>query len=91
MLRQSFGEPDPFRIRHRALIAETIRTVVSREMGRKAAGARIRLRAAEALPSEERSRFAEIVETDLMNLHEGNIARAHLTPGEFAAWKAKWV
>ena len=38
----------------------------------------------------ERSRFIELVETDLMNLHEGNLARARLSPAEYSAWKAGW-
>ena len=90
VIRQSLGEPDPFRLRHRSLIAETIRSVVAGRMDRTAAGVHIRRRAAEALPSEERSRFIELVETDLMNLHEGNLARARLSPSEFEAWKAGW-
>ena len=90
VIRQSLGEPDPFRLRHRALIAETIRSIVTGGMDRRAAGAHIRQRAAKTVPVEERSRFAELVETDLMYLHEGNIARARLFPGELEAWKAGW-
>lgn len=90
VVRQSLGEPDPFRLRHRELIAETIGAVVSRRMGRKAAGVHIRRRAMEALPSEEGSRFIELVETDLLNLHDGNLARARLSPAEYSAWKAGW-
>ena len=90
VIRQSLGEPDPLRLRHRALIVETIRTVVTGGMDRRAAGAHIRQRAAKTVPVEERSRFAELVETDLMYLHEGNIARARLLPGELEAWKAGW-
>ena len=90
VVRRSLGEPDPFRMRHRALIAETIRLIVSGGMDRKAAVAYIRRQAEEALPAEEGSRFAEIVETDLINLHEGNIARARLSPREFEMWKVGW-
>ena len=90
VVRQSLGEPDPFRMRHRALIAETIRLVVSGGMDRAAAIAYIRRQAEEALPAGEESRFAEIVETDIMNLHEGNIARARLSPREFEMWRAGW-
>ena len=90
VIRQPLGEPDPVRLRHRTPIAETIRTVVSRRMDRSAAVAHIRRRAAEAIPEEERSRFIELVETDLMNLHEGNLARARLSPGEFSEWREGW-
>ena len=90
VIRQSLGEPDPFRLRHRALIAETVRAVVSRRMDRKAAVAHIRRRAAEAVSTSERSRFIELAETDLMNLHIGNLARARLSPAQYSAWKAGW-
>jgi len=89
-VRQSLGEPDPFRQRHRALIAQTIRKAVQARMDKSAAAAHIRQRAAEALPETERERFIEIVETDLLNLHEGNIARAQVSLGEFEAWRKEW-
>ena len=89
-VRQSLGEPDPFRQRHRALIAQTIRKAVQAQMDKSAAAAHIRQRATEALPEAERERFIEIVETDLLNLHEGNIARAQVSPGEFEAWQKEW-
>ena len=90
VIRQPLGEPDPTRLRHRGHIAETIRSVVSRRMDRSAAVAHIRRRASDALPTEDRSRFIELVETDLMNLHEGNLARARLSPAEYSAWRAGW-
>ena len=91
VVRQSLGEPDPLRLRHRALIAETIRAVVEGVMDQKSAARHIRRRAAEALPAEDAGRFIEIVATDLLNLHEGNIARARLTPTEFETWQAGLV
>ena len=89
-VRQSLGEPDPFRQRHRALIAQTIRKAVQARMDKSAAAAHIHQRAAQALPEAERERFTEIVETDLLNLHEGNIARARVSPREFEAWQKEW-
>ena len=90
VVRQSLGEPDPFRLRHRALIAEMIRAVVEGGMDQKSAARHIRRRSAEELPAEDGQRFIEIVETDLLNLHEGNIARARLAPRVFETWKAGW-
>ena len=80
VIRQSLGEPDPLRLRHRSIVAG--------RMAPTAAGVHIRRRAMEALPAKERSRFTELVETDLLNLHEGNLARAHLSPRELEAWRA---
>ena len=90
VLRQSLGEPDPFRLQHRTLIVQTIRAVVQAQMGKLAAAAHIREQATEGLPTAQRRKFMEIVETDLLNLHEGNIARAQLSESELDAWQAKW-
>ena len=89
-VRQSLGEPDPFRLRYRALIAEVVARVVRREMGKQAATALARQRAAEQVSPADQARFIEVVETELMSLHEGNIARYRLRPAEYEAWRQGW-
>lgn len=89
VLRQSEGEPDIFRQRHRGRIAKALQAVVAGRMDKQAASDHIRALAAE-LPTQERARYAEVVETDLLNLHEGNIARASISPDQFAEWMAIW-
>jgi hypothetical protein len=37
-----------------------------------------------------RARFVEVVETEIMNLHEGNIARYRLRPSEYESWMDRW-
>ena len=37
------------------------------------------------------ARFIEIAETQLMALHEGNIARYRLRPSEYRAWREHWA
>lgn len=88
-VRQSVGEPDPFRMRYRIQIGETVAEVVRMRMNKVRAVAFIRSRA-EQLAEEERSRFVEVVETQLMTLHLGSIARFRLRPGEFAQWAEVW-
>ncbi|MDZ7751854.1 MAG: Fic family protein [Gammaproteobacteria bacterium] len=87
---QSLGEPDPFRLRYRALVAELIAVVVRAGMDKKAATALARQRAAEQVPPADRARFVEVVETEIMSLHEGNIARYRLRPAEYQAWRQGW-
>ncbi|MFM9967047.1 MAG: Fic family protein [Burkholderiales bacterium] len=89
-VRQSLGEPDPFRLRHRTLLAESIAHVVREGMTKKAAIAFIRACAAEKFSLESRARFVEVAETELMSLHEGNIARYRLRPSEYLAWRKSW-
>ena len=89
-LRRSLGEPDPFRLRHRETIAEAVRTVITQAMDRETAVAFLRRRVQDTIPPAERARFMEVAETEIMSLHEGNIARFRLTPREFDAWKRIW-
>ena len=89
-LRQSLGEPDPFRLRYRALMAESVGEVVRRGMDKKTAAAFIQRRAVEEILAEDRARFVEIVETEVMSLHEGNMVRYRLRPSQYQAWKETW-
>jgi hypothetical protein len=59
-------------------------------MDKKAAAAFIKQRALEEVNQEDQMRFIEVVETEMMNLHEGNIARYRLRPTEYQAWLKHW-
>jgi len=89
-VRQSLGDPDPFRLRHRAAIARAVRDVVQGRMNRQAAPKAIAAAAATDIAEPDRSKFSSVVQTELASLHEGNIARYRLRPAEFEAWKAQW-
>ena len=89
-VRQSLGEPDPFRLHYRTLVAELVATMVRAGMGRKAVTALARERAAAQVPPADQARFVEVVETEIMSLHEGNIARYRLLPAEYQAWRQGW-
>lgn len=89
-MQQSLGKPDPFRLRNRKLIAGIISEIVLGSMNKKTAIAVIKQRTMENLPNEDRNQFIEVVETELMSLHEGNIARYRLRPSEYQMWKKTW-
>lgn len=89
-VRQSLGEPDPFRIRYRTLITETVSEVVRSRMNKVQAIAYVHDCAQRQMPVEDKERFIEVTETQLLSLHEGNIARYRLRPSEFHAWQAVW-
>jgi len=90
VVRQSLGEPDAFRIRYRTQIADTVKNVVYRQMDKKSATAFIRQCSAANIPQHDQARFMEIVETEVMSLHEGNIARYKLRPSQFTQWQETW-
>ena len=89
--RQSLGEPDPFRLRHRAAIGEVVGEVVRARMNKKAALAHLNLWTKEHIDSVEREQFRETVESELLGLHQGNFARYRVTPAEFRNWQQVWT
>jgi Fic family protein len=89
-VRQSLGEPDPFRLRYRALVIEIISEVVRGCMDKSTATAFIKQRTIENAPQDDQARLVEVVETEVISLHEGNIARYRLRPLEYQAWKKTW-
>src|SRR5450755_883227 len=90
-VRQSLGEPDPFRFRHRAALRQIIGEVVRAKMDKKAAAAFITAWVEKnGVPETEREKFRDMAESDLVSLHEGNFARYQIRPSEFAAWQEVW-
>ncbi len=89
-IRQSLGEPDPFRLKHRQAIHEAVVGVVRGSLDKRSAVRNIRRRAEHGIAVEDRTRFIEVVETELMSLHEGNIARYRLRPSEYRNWRDSW-
>ena len=90
-VRQSLGEPDPFRMRHRMALREVVGEVVRGRMDKKQAAAHVGAWTREHVDQEEYERFREIAERELLSLHEGNFARYRVRPSEFAAWQEAWA
>lgn len=89
-IRQSLGEPDPFRLKYRALITEVVGEVVRDAMNKARASAFVQARAKVLIEPADRERFVEAVDTELLSLTEYNIARHRLRPSEFMRWKIGW-
>jgi hypothetical protein len=89
-IRQTLGEPDPFRLRYRQFLRDVIAEVVRGGLNKTAAIRYIRGYVESNVPDDEHKRFIEVAEIELMALHEGNIARYRLRPSEFRAWQDVW-
>lgn len=89
-VRQSLGDPDPFRLQYRQHITQVVATVVREKMSKQQAIGHIHRFAQEQIEVPDRERFIEVVENQLLSLHEGNIARYRLRPSEFHAWREVW-
>ncbi len=88
-LRQTLGEPDPFRLKYREQLRAVIREIIMGGLSRADAPGQIK-HAASFLPEPDQQRFTEAVETELLSLHDGNFARYQVTPNQYRAWKAVW-
>ena len=89
-VRQSLGEPDPFRLTHRTAIRGLVGEIIRQGMDMKAANAHIGGWVAEHVEEADRERFREVVERELLSLHEGNFSRYRVRPSEFARWRGRW-
>jgi len=87
-VRQSLGDPDAFRLKYRSQIGNAVREVVQGGLTTAKASVWIRKQAETTIPEEDHAKFIETVELELVSLHDGNIARYRLRPGEFALWKS---
>ena len=89
-VRRSLGQPNPFRLRYRKTLAEIVEAIIREAMDRSTAIRFIYRQVDEKAPREDRARLMELVETEVMSLHEGNFARYHVRPSEYQAWRDGW-
>lgn len=89
-VRESLGEPAPFRLKYRKLIGETVQEVVEKSMSKDRSAKAIEARADKGVEVGDRSRFIGTIESELSSLHIGNIARYRLAPRQFESWKKTW-
>lgn len=80
-------QPDPFRLKYRAELAEVVALVVRGSAATDAAA--VHPYTVGLVPEEHRIRFEDMVLGELRNLHEGNIARYRLRLMEFRTWRDK--
>ncbi len=90
-VRQSLGEPDPFRLKHRAGLKQIISEIVGGSKDKKSALACIATWVRDKVTPDEREQFREVAENELLGLHEGNFARYQIRPSEFKAWQSVWL
>lgn len=91
VVRQTIGEPDPFRMKYREELREVIGGIVRNRMGRKAALAHVRRWVRQEIEPSDAERFREVTEDELLGMHEGNFVRYWIRPSEFDAWQEIWM
>ncbi len=90
LIKQSLGEPDPFRQKHREALYEIIQAIVLERLGKKAAFQRITAYAKKHIETDEQEQFRQVSENEILGLHEGNFARYRIKPVQFKAWQDVW-
>ncbi|MEO0445308.1 MAG: Fic family protein [Verrucomicrobiota bacterium] len=87
---QSLGDPDPFHLRYRSEIKDLVASIVRKALNKRNAIGEVTSFGEMKIDDKDRAKFIEVVETELLNLHEGNIARFRLRPSDFKGWKENW-
>ncbi len=86
----SLGEPDPFRLNYRDAIRHLVGDIIRGGMDKRTANTHIGVWMVEHIEEADRERFREVVERELLSLHEGNFSRYRIRPSEFATWQTSW-
>jgi hypothetical protein len=89
-VRQSLGQPHPIRFRYRLAIFEITAIIVRGKLNKSAAVPCIVEYSKSHIAQSDQALFIEVVETELLHLHEGNFARYRISPLEYTAWKKVW-
>jgi len=76
-------------MKYREEIRAAVGYIVSNAMGKAEASNTVKVEARK-LPEEDQAKFIEVVETELLGLHEGNFVRHRIKPSEFSGWKKYW-
>ncbi len=89
-VRQSLGEPDPFRLKYRDQLRDVIREIIQGQKVRQSASLHINSFAQKNIQHDEKEKFVQTAEEDLLALHEGNFAKYKIRPSEFESWYKLW-
>lgn len=79
-IRNSLGEPDPFRLKYRPQLADAVRAAIVRRTSVTA------FFNAVTVPTEDKDTLRALIVKELQELHEGSFARFGIRPAEFAKW-----
>lgn len=87
-LQQSMGEPNLFKLKYRNQIQNIVRTIILENVpGHQVVPTIKNLMEKLQIPEKDSSQLFQIIETEILSLHNGNIARFKIRPSEFEHWK----
>lgn len=87
-IQQSMGEPNLLKLRYRESIQEIVRSIIVEKVPGAEVGQKIHdLIEANNIPGADCPALLTLIETEIISLHEGSVARFKVRPSEFQAWK----
>jgi len=87
-IQQAMGEPNLLKLKYRVVIQDIIREIILKKVAGPQVVKKIRkLLEVQKLPEADASELFKVIETEIMSLHDGNIARFKIRPSEFQTWK----
>ena len=87
-VQRAIAEPNLLKLRYRVQIQEIVRSIILEKIKGDMVVAKIReLIEASDLPEAEHDELFNIIENEIVSLHDGNIARFKVRPSEYRAWK----
>lgn len=87
-VQQSMAQPNALKLHYRTQIQEIIRQIIIEKIpGSKITGKIQDLIKKLNIPSEDEKELMNIIELEIISLHEGNIARFWILPKEYEEWK----
>ncbi|HBE83476.1 MAG TPA: hypothetical protein DDW24_11975 [Blastocatellia bacterium] len=87
-VQQSLGEPNLLKLKYREPIREIVRSIILEKVAGEQVVQKIRdLIEKQNIPEADRSALFNLIETEIISLHDGNVARYRVRPSEFQEWK----
>lgn len=87
-IQQSLGEPNMLKLKYRDTIHEIIRNIILEKVIGSQVVSKIKNQIkAKRLVGVDAIELFNVIETEIISLHDGNIARFKIRPSEFLAWK----
>jgi hypothetical protein len=82
------GEPNLLKLKYRSMIQEIVRSIILEKINGAQVVHKIQnLIEAKNPPESDRSELFKVIETEMISLHDDNIARFKISPNEYQAWK----
>lgn len=88
-VQQAMGEPNLLKLRYRDAIQAIVRSIIVEKVPGSDVVRKIHdLIAENNIPEADRPALFNLIEIEIISLHEGSVARFRVRPSEFQAWRA---